>query len=243
MAVRIGRIDLHIHTSFSDGTCSVDEAVVAARMRKMELFAITDHYSEFKQLPRRMGKGQLKDYLNEFDGIKAVKGLEADILSDGISISESTASLFDLILGGLHILQNRAFWYDSRPISDPVALVEEIRVTLIKAFESKILDVLAHPTWLPEDIRHRTGRLISRNWIQSVVEAASDHNVAIEVSSAWKVPDDDFVEECLKRGVKLAVGSDAHNASMIGEISYARELLSRLNASSESVFFPIYGCP
>ena len=111
---------------------------------------------------------------------------------------------------------------------------------MIKAIESELLDVLAHPTWLPEAIRPQTKRLITMDWINSVVHSASDHDVAIEISGAWKVPDELFVKECISMGVKLSLGSDAHDASRIGDVAYGINLLKQVNATSEDVFVP---CP
>jgi len=238
MPLSLDKIDLHIHTTFSDGLCSVEEAVKLARAKKLEMFAITDHYSEFCDRPKRMPKGQLKVYLETLASHDVIRGVEADILPDGVSISKKTTGLFDLVLGGLHNLRDRVFWGDDRPIWNPRVFVEDVRVTLIKAIESDLLDVLVHPTWLPEDIRPQTKHLISKDWIESIVDASSDHQVAIEISGAWKVPDELFVAQCLRHGVKLSIGSDAHTPSGIGDVGYAVDLLRRVGAPSESVFLP-----
>ncbi|MEM2989458.1 MAG: PHP domain-containing protein, partial [Candidatus Bathyarchaeia archaeon] len=47
-------MDLHIHTTFSDGKGSVGDVAGAARRRGLALFAITDHYEESS------GSGQRK---------------------------------------------------------------------------------------------------------------------------------------------------------------------------------------
>ncbi|NIP67326.1 PHP domain-containing protein [Candidatus Bathyarchaeota archaeon] len=232
-------IDLHIHTRFSDGQSSLAEAVRVARAKKLKIFAITDHYSQFCDLPHRLSKGQLKTYLDSLSSAGVmVKGVEADILPDQFSISKANADLCDLVLGGLHVLEGRVFWGDKGPIWDPRSFVEHIRVTLIRAMESGLLDVLVHPTWLPEDIRPQTKQLLTRDWRESLLEAAADHMVAIEISGAWKVPDEVFVRACLRRGVKLSVGSDAHTPSDIGNIRYAVDLLKRLEAPPEAIFLP-----
>ncbi|MEM2111134.1 MAG: PHP domain-containing protein [Candidatus Bathyarchaeia archaeon] len=233
------RIDLHIHTDFSDGSCSLEEAVNSASIKKLDLFAITDHYSEFLKLPKRMTQNQLKNYLNMLEEKGVIKGVEVDILSDGVSISKESASFCDIVLGGIHFLRDIVFWYDNRPISNSKSFVEEIRIMLIQAMESNLLDILVHPTWLPESIRPQTKKLITKNWIKSIVKCASSHCVAIEISGAWKTPDETFVLECLRQGVKLAIGSDAHNASMIGDTQYPVNLLKRIDASPETIYIPI----
>jgi histidinol phosphatase-like PHP family hydrolase len=238
MVLQIDRIDLHIHTSYSDGTCGVDEVAKLAQSKKINIFAVTDHYSEFQSLPKRMPKGRLNAYLDSLNRAGVIKGVEVEILSEGVSISKRSAGLCDLVLGGLHILNNRVFWGDERPISNPKSFVEDVRVTLIRAIESDLIDVIVHPTWLPKTIRAQTKQLITQDWIESIVGTASKHKVAIEISGAWKVPDEPFVLECLRQGVKLSIGSDAHAYSMIGKVGYAIRLIARVNAPLESIYLP-----
>lgn len=100
--IEIDHIDLHMHTRFSDGACSVEDIVNLARAKELNIFAVTDHYSEFEPLAKRISKEQLNTYLDTLGGLKIIKGIEVDILSNGISISKRNASLCDLVLGGLH---------------------------------------------------------------------------------------------------------------------------------------------
>ena len=69
------------------------------------------------------------------------------------------------------------------------------------------------------------------------VEAAGDHDVAVELSDAWKIPNEKFVAECLRQGVKLSLGSDAHRPH-IGKTSYGVKILKRLETSKDHVFLP-----
>ena len=238
----IREIDLHMHTTFSDGRGAVDEITAAVEKKGLKIVAITDHYSELLPLPMRMGKGQLKGYLEELERTPFLKGVEAEILGDGtVSISRKTADLLNIVLGGLHILHDIVFWHDSRPILNPKKFVEDMRVVLIRSMESGLVDIVAHVTWLPEAIRAESDRLITDDWIKSVVESAGDRGVAIELSGAWNVPNERFVTECLHQGVKLSIGSDAHEVKQVGEVSYALEILKRLAIPNDLVFIPKRG--
>lgn len=238
-SINLNSIDLHIHTLFSDGHYSIKEAIKAAQVKRLKVIAITDHYSEFKDLPQRMSKTDLCRYLVALDGVPAFKGLEVEILEDGtVSMSSKLKRAFNFIIGGLHILHGIRFWGDSTPVLDPKRFVEGIRVALITAMESRLLDVLAHITWLPESIRPDMYNLMNQDWIRSVVAAASDYEVAIEVSGRWLVPNAVFVEECLRQGVKLSLGSDSHRIQQIGNVGYGVRLFKKLHVSKEMLFLP-----
>ena len=190
-------------------------------------------------LPKILNKRQLNGYLEAIGGIPVLKGVEAEILGDGtVSIPKRTKDLLDIVLGGLHVLDDRIFWHDSRPILDPNKFVEDIRVAFIRSMESRLIDVVVHVTWIPEAIRAESSKLITDDWIKSIVKAASDFDVAIELSGTWKVPDERFVMECLHQGVKLSIGSDAHESLRVGEVSYAVNMLNRLAVSKDNIFIP-----
>ena len=233
------KIDLHIHTSYSDGENTIGEILRVIELKGLSVVAITDHYSEFRKLPKRMSVNQFLRYLDALKGTRVLKGVEAEILENGnVSISKRNADLCDLVIGGLHRFHNRVFWKDPRPIWDSKGFIEDIRMTLIKAMETGLLDVLAHSTWLPWGIRHKTDQLITMDWVESIVDVAKDQEVAIEISGAWKVPDESFIQVCIHRGVKLSVGSDAHTASSVGGVSYSLKLLKRTGVPKKLLFVP-----
>lgn len=232
--------DLHIHTTFSDGECSIDKVRIIAKLKRLNFVAIADHYSEYKKVPNRMTGKTIQKYLEKLDEVGVYKSVEVDILEDGsVSISKKNANRFDFIIAGVHTLRNRKFWIDPRPIWNPKGFVDDLRKVLIKAMGTGLVDVLAHPTWLPWSIRHMTNRLIDKHWIKSIVTTAKENDVAMEINGAWKVPKEFFVYECLRQRVSVAVGSDAHKCSSIGEISYPVLLLKSLNIPIDLMFVPI----
>lgn len=233
------KIDLHMHTRFSDGVSSVDEILAAVEVKGLTVAAITDHFSEFENLPKRMTKNRLKEYLSSLEGFKLLKGVEAEILGDGsVSISNTTLSLLDIVIGGLHSIHGIGFWGDNTPILDQSKYMDAIRVAIIKAMESRKLDIIAHVMRIPETLQFEYSDSIWDEWTKSVVRSASDNNVAVELSGAWKIPDERFVKECLSQGVKLSLGSDAHSSKTVGETSYGIEMLKRLKIDRNLIFMP-----
>ena len=73
-------IDLHMHTSYSDGTCTVKEILMEAEQKQLECISITDHdtciaYTELKNPETR------KIYSG-----KIIKGCELKSIVDGTTI-------------------------------------------------------------------------------------------------------------------------------------------------------------
>lgn len=72
-------IDLHTHTTYSDGTCSLKELLEEAQRAQIEVLSITDHdtVKAYKELEKM-------DYKKTYEGI-IIPGAEFSTVYDGIS--------------------------------------------------------------------------------------------------------------------------------------------------------------
>ena len=235
----VKKMDLHIHTIFSDGSVTIPQLLHVLKVKNLTLAAVTDHYSEYIRIKNRMFGIELVGYLDALKGTGLLKGVEAEIFGDGsISIPKQRSAMCDFILGGIHSLDGINFWRDLQPILNPSRYVERIRIALEAAMERQIIDVLVHVTWLPEAIRSQSKKLVTREWMKSLINTALDNNVAIELSGAWEVPNVEFVRLCLKQGVKVSVGSDAHTVKEIGNVVYPLKVLNLVKVNVEDLFIP-----
>ncbi|MCX8204858.1 MAG: PHP domain-containing protein [Candidatus Nezhaarchaeota archaeon] len=233
------KIDLHVHSTFSDGDSTLHDIASSLRTKGLAALGVSDHYVSNSAPRGRMGRSKVKEYLSQASSLGLLKGVEVDIYEDGgVSIAPSERWLFDYIIGGVHRLGGIDFWRDPSSIPRPGRFMEALREAIVGAIESGHIDVVAHLTWLPEDLRGAEGDLITDSWVGSIVRAAASRGVAIEVNGMWKVPGERVVERCLKEGVKLSMGSDAHRAGDVGDLSYPLGLLGRLGASVEDLFIP-----
>lgn len=235
----VEKMDLHIHTNFSDGNITIPQLLHTIEVKNLTLAAVTDHYSEYSRIKNRIFGNEIFGYLDALKGTGLLKGVEAEIFSDGsVSISKQRSKMCDVILGGIHSLDGIHFWRDLQPILNPTRYIDRIRIALEAGMESRIIDVLVHVTWLPEAIRSQSKKLISQEWMESLINTASDNNVAIELNGAWEVPSAEFVLLCLKYGVKVSVGSDAHTMREIGNVTYPLKILKIVKANVEDLLIP-----
>ena len=73
-------IDLHMHTNYSDGTCSVTEILMEAEQKKLETISITDHDTCLAY--RELEQPQIR---NLYSG-KIIKGCELKSIVEGTTI-------------------------------------------------------------------------------------------------------------------------------------------------------------
>jgi DNA polymerase (family 10) len=189
------------HTTWSDGSATIEQIAKAARKMGYQYIVITDH-AGFLRIAGGLDKEKLFKYMKEIDevnkrisGIKILKGAEVDIKKDGrLAIKDEILAKLDIVFASIH----SAF---KMPKSDMTKRV-------IRAIENPHVDIIAHPT----------GRVIFRREgyqldFEKVFKAAKENQTALEINAHVDRLDlkDTDVRQAIEAGVKLTIGTDAHN--------------------------------
>lgn len=198
---------LHCHSTYSDGTASIEQMAVAARDHGWSYIGISDHskaahYAGGLSLEAVVHQHDEIDRLNaHLKGIRVLKGIEADILADGrLDYHDTVLDRFDYVIGSIH----------SRFKMQGAAMTERV----LRAMEDPRLTILAHPT----------GRqLLSRDPydldLDAVMEKAAERGIALELNADPHRLDLDwrYCKLAMERGVTISIGPDAHS---IGDLEY-----------------------
>ncbi len=179
---------LHCHTNYSDGSNTVEELALACRDAGYAYVGVTDQEGVNRKL----------------DGIRVLKGIEADILVDGrIDYDEAILQQLDFIIASIHSRFNLN--------------ATEMTTRMLAAMDNPYVTIIGHPT----------GRLLlSRDPygidLDAVFEKAAASGVAMEINADphrldldWRV-----VRRAREAGVTISIGADAHNVSGIGNVDY-----------------------
>jgi DNA polymerase (family 10) len=201
---------LHCHTSYSDGSLTVEELAVAAREAGYAYVGLTDH-SKAAAYAGGLSEEDLRRQWDEVDalnaagsGARVLKGLESDILADGqLDYDAATLAGLDFVIGSIH---SRFAMTDA-----------EMTARVLRAMDSPFLTILGHPT----------GRLLlSRDPypidLDQVFRKAAAHGIAIEINADPHRLDLDWkaVRRARELGVMIAIGADAHSRAGIGNMHY-----------------------
>jgi putative hydrolase len=223
------KIDLHLHTVASGHAHNtILEYINRAKELKMKIIGISDHgpgnddtlVSEvyFRTLSR------LPKFVN---GIRILKGIEADIidLKGSIDISDSTIKdKLDYVMANMH---PGAGYKNASKAKNTQAL--------IRAVESGKINIITHPFW----IKH------FEIDIEKVSEAACVHNVLLEVDIHYigkhqLNPDmtdslTKMIKIVKKNKKKVIVGSDAHNIWEMADDSDLKKIQKKIGLSEEMI--------
>lgn len=195
------RGDLHMHTTASDGSGTIEEMVAAARERGLSYIAITDH-SKRVSMARGLDGPRLLAQWAEIDrvrkslpkGFTVLKGVECDILeAGGMDLPDDVLAQADWVIASIHYGQKQ-----SR---------QQLTERMLGAIENPHVSLIAHPT----------GRLINRREpyeldIDAVFAAAKKHGKLLELNAnpARLDLDDVYCAAAKQHGISIVINTDAH---------------------------------
>jgi DNA polymerase (family 10) len=190
----------HCHTTWSDGTASLEEMALAAKRLGYKYLGIADHSQSLTVAnglsPDRVRKQQAEiDVLNaKLKGVRLFKGTECDILPDGsLDYDDDLLATFDYIVASVHTHFNQ-----------PEAEMTE-----------RIVRAVSHPRVTM--LGHATGRLLLRREgykvdLEKVLQAAAKAGTMVEINAHPMRLDLDWIycKRAKALGVQLVINPDAH---------------------------------
>ena len=219
------RGDLHVHSDWSDGRATILEMAQAAAALEYEYIALCDH-SPSVGIAGGLSPERLEEKIKavaaaneQLEGITLLCGAEVDIKSDGrLDYPDSLLSRCDVVVASIHMGGQQS----ERAITG----------RLISAIENENVDIIGHPT----------GRVIGQREpydldLAMVLEAAARTGTALEINSYPARVDlsDVNARAAREAGVKLAINSDAHDASQLLVMKYGINVARRAWLESKDV--------
>lgn len=234
--------DYHTHTRrCGHAAGGVDDYVRAAVERGIAEVGLSDHLWLYHEPPERRDRrwampeeefdahyAEMLDARERWRGRANVRvAVEADYIEGRESELAAILSRYELdyVLGGVHFIDE---WmiddedvrgrYDERPVSETY---REYYRRLRKAAATGLFDLIAHFD-LPKKFGHRCEVPID-DAIDETLDAIARSGVAVELSSAGLrksvaeiYPSPEILREMNRRGIPIALSSDAHDPRDVG---------------------------
>jgi DNA polymerase (family X) len=203
------RGDLHLHTTWSDGSAAPLEMAVAAAERGYEYLAITDHSGGLGIAgglkPERLAEQRIEiERLRDSSPVRLLAGSEVEVHRDGrLDFDDEILAGLDIVVASLH-----------SGLRQPSA---EFTDRLCATIGNRNVDIIAHPT----------GRLVERrqgadiDWPRvfgSAVETATV--LEINADPARLDMDDETARSAFEAGCLISIDSDAHHPELLSLVRY-----------------------
>jgi DNA polymerase (family 10) len=199
------RGDLHMHTTWSDGSDTTEQMVLTAKQLGYEYVAITDHsqraWSSRKlsvdDVPRQ--SDEIASLRHTISDIDILHGIEVDILPDGdLDFEDAILEGFDIVLASLHVDDGQ----------DGAQLTERY----LRAIHHPLVNVITHPA--NRSPARSPGFDID---FDTLFAAAAETGTAMEIDGAPGHLDMDgaLARRAAAAGVKVTIDSDCHRAEWL----------------------------
>jgi putative hydrolase len=212
-------IDIHTHTIASGHAySSMIEMIDWAKKKDIEYLGFSDHSAGMPGSAYIYHFHNLRVLPREVDGVKILRGVEANIVdSKGtIDMNHDTLKNLDYCIASMH------------PPCIAFGSKKDNTSAMIGAIKNPYVNIIGHP----DDNRYPVD-------YEEVIKAAKEYNVLLEVNNGSLNPDGyrknakqhvlTYLELSEKYKHPIILGSDAHIAYDIGEFKYILPVLEELD--------------
>lgn len=216
-------LDMHTHTVASGHAYStIIENARIAKEKGLKLLGISDHAPALPGAVQLFYVSNLRILPDMIEGIRVLKGIEANIINykGGIDLGKRDLSQLDYVIASLHI-----------PCINPSSSKDNTNA-LIGAMKNPYVTMIGHP----DDARYDKD-------YREIVKAAKYYDKLIEVNNSSLVPNGfrknakdeiiKYLEICEAEQVKIICNSDAHFAYDVGNFTNCERVL-------EEIGFPVH---
>lgn len=211
--VELGDIvgDMHTHTLDTDGANTIDEMADEAMKLGRKYMATTNHTKSL-QVAHGMNEEQFGKFFGKVDALneklegrfKVIKGAEVDILKDGtLDMDKKFIKSLECVVCAIHT----NFKMEK----------DEMTSRIIKALDSGLVHILAHPTG-----RQLLEREAYQVDIEKVFEAAERNCTTLEINAQPLRLDlnDTNIMKASEYKVSFSIGTDAHRRDQLALMRY-----------------------
>jgi histidinol phosphatase-like PHP family hydrolase len=207
------RGDLQMHSTWSDGSQSLEDIIEAGIARGYDYCAVTDHSYGLKIAGgvsmEELAQQHIEiDRLNKKHGseFRLLKGIEANIRADGsVDMEPAELALLEIVVAAPH---------------SSLRIATDQTARMVNAVKTRGVHILGHPRG--RMYGSRPG--VTADW-EKVFKAAKRSGVAIEIDGdpARQDLDYDVARGAVAAGCTFALDSDAHST---GELRYAETAIA-----------------
>jgi histidinol phosphatase-like PHP family hydrolase len=245
----LGRQDLHVHTTMSDGYVPLEELVRIAAERGVQV-GVADHISRRNMKRFVSTEARVRQYL---DAVEA-----QDVFVSGefcwcdnyyLDLPDEVMRRFDYLVGSNHGFElpgggMGSPWWEQLPPEwkgRPQALMDVMVDALCDMVRTMPIQIAAHSTLTPPAL-YEIDADVDAWWTAEredrYVEALAESGVALEISNRYRLPHDRLLRKALQAGVRFSLGSDGHGRDQVARLEWAAQTARRVGVTDANLFVP-----
>ena len=221
-----------------EGKTTIEHVLALARERGVKI-GIAEHGG--------VGEGMKTDadidrYLERWQGLPVYRGMQGGGLTWSKMFSTEAIARLDYVLSDALNFPDKdgrliKLWTPEAVITDAQDFMERYVAFTLQVMNVEPIDILAHSTFLPDDILHDYGTLWTDERMEKVIETARRYTIAMEISCAYKVPGRKFILKAKAAGLKFSFGSNTHGED-VGRVGYGIQMAKECGLTATNMFTP-----
>jgi histidinol phosphatase-like PHP family hydrolase len=133
--------------------------------------------------------------------------------------------------------RNRIWLENETWIDDEQQFMDDLVTLIVKIISTEPINIYVNPTYLPKKIAGKYDELWTESRMDKVIQAAKEHNVAIEINNRFKIPSFRFILKAKNAGVKFTIGTNNIDGNFAGP-DYAREMINKCGLKESDFYIP-----
>ncbi|MCX6327216.1 MAG: hypothetical protein NT144_11290 [Bacteroidia bacterium] len=230
--------DLHVHLK---GGFTIQDAVLKSKAENISYGIVTNCGIGFPVHSDNQIDSvilSMKDYPQFFLGMQA-EGREWVN-----TFSKESMNKFDYVFtDGMTFTdekgrRNRIWIKEETWIDNEEEFMDYLVNTIVQILSAEPINIYVNPTFLPVQMNDRYDYFWTDERMDKVINAAKDHNIAIEINNRYRIPSVEFIAKAKKAGVKFTVGTNNTNNDFTGA-KYALEVIKKCQLNQKDFFEPV----
>jgi histidinol phosphatase-like PHP family hydrolase len=201
--------DYHVHLS---NTLSIEQALQLAKDRGVQI-GILEHPGEGFPIHT---DADLQKYIDNLRKYPVRIGLQPVYPGWSKAFSKPVLDQLDYILMDALTLPNPdgtwlAIWQIDTMVDDAERFMNRYMQFIEQILTTEPIDIFGWPTFLPVPIARQYSQLWTPTRVARIIELAKARKLAIEINEVAHVPDEKFISEAKRAGLKFTFGTDSRN--------------------------------
>ena len=215
--------DLHTHTVASGHAYStIEEMAAQAKENGIKILGMTDHGPNLPGGPHIYHFKNLDVLPQTINGIRILKGVEANITDSkgSLDLPVSNLAKLDIVLAGFHT----GTGYEAK------SKAENTRA-MINTIKNPLVDIIVHP-----------GNPEYKINIEQVINTAQQENTLLEINNSSYLSRPGSKENCIEiakkakaAGSMLVLGTDSHYSDQIGKFDQALQIAKEAGLNKDDI--------
>ena len=227
--------DYHVHLS---PTLSIDQALQLGKERGVQI-GIVEHPGPGYPINT---DADLKQYIDGLRKYPVRIGLQPVYPGWSKAFSKALLDELDYVLMDALTLPRPEggwlpIWQIDTMVDDEEAFMTRYMQFIEQVLTTEPIDIFAWPTFLPVPIARQYSQLWTRQRTGRIIDLAKARKIAIEINEVAHVPDETFITQAKRAGLKFTFGTDSRNQNA-AHFYYCYQMAQKCRLTAADMFVP-----